>query len=308
MLKKIFLSICAIVVIAYLSLWAWAVHWIDEEKNIVDFVSEDKNITLEIAKTVWKITPAINREKDAQRLLKMAEWSVCADLQHSISNLKQNYNIISQYHKKYEYQLSDELKSKFILQKLIFINRALLKIEDKEFEKEIANMIANHSFYDSDNLENRIEWVPEFIWFIFWHQNTIYNDVSVYRSMLEKYNRYFSDDLISMDKKYNFESVFQYIYLYNQGSLQCYNYYLLQDTVEKSIIIEGDELGRNMFQVLQQKITPNSKEYEILNKWMEKNSNSLFIFQIKNFDSEFECKKEAMNFLSKMEESANNFR
>ena len=35
MLKKIFLSICAIAVIAYLSLWAWAMHWIDEEKNIV---------------------------------------------------------------------------------------------------------------------------------------------------------------------------------------------------------------------------------------------------------------------------------
>lgn len=311
MLKKIFLSICAIVVIAYLSLWAWAVHWIDEDKNIVDFVSEDKNTTLELAKTVWQITPAINREKDAQRLLKISELSICADLQHSISNLKKNYNIISKYHKKHENKLNEQLKSRFILQKLIFMNRALLKIEDKEFEKEIANMIANHSFYGKDNLETRIEWLPEFIWFIFWHQNTIYDNT--YGDILEKYTNYFSDDLISMDKKYNYERAFLNIYSYNHGSLSCYQYYMTQDNLlqntEKQLqLLELDNFGKKIFKFLQQRITQNREDYEILNKWTEKNSNALFIFQIKHFDSEFECKKEAMNFLSKMEKSANNFR
>ena len=168
MLKKIIFSFLAIVVIAYLSLWAWAVHWIDEDKNIVDFVSEDKNMTLETAKFIWQITPAINREKDAQRLLKMAEWSAYTDLTHNITMLKNNYNIISQYHKKHENKLNEQLKSKFILQQLIFMNRSLNEIEDKEFEKEIANMIANYSFYGKDNLETRFEWLPEFLWFIFY--------------------------------------------------------------------------------------------------------------------------------------------
>ena len=166
MLKKIFLSICAIAVIVYLSLWAWAVHWIDEEKNIVDFVSEDKNRTLETAKLIWQITPAIDRNKDAERLLKMAEWSVYTYLTHNIAMLKNNYNTIAQYHKKHENKLNEPLKSRFILQKLIFMNRSFQEIKDKEFEQEIYNMIVNQSFYGKDNLETRIEWLPEFMWFI----------------------------------------------------------------------------------------------------------------------------------------------
>lgn len=309
MFKKIFLSICLIAIIAYLSLWAWAVRWIDEDKNIVDFVSEDENITLFIAKTGWAFTPATDREKDAQRLLKIIELSSYTGLKNNISNLKTNYNFISYYYEENKNALSDELKSKFILQKLILMNRSLMQIKDEQFEKEIAKLIENKSFYGKDNLETRIEWGSEFIWFIFLHKSKIYNDTNSYKNLFSGYTQNFSDDLVSMDKKYNFESAFKYIYLYNIGSLMCHQYHIarnnnniLQDTEKQYQLFRADNLGKNMFKVLQQKITPNSKEYEILNNWINKNSNYLIIFPIIFFDKNSECRKEAMNFLSKMDE------
>ncbi|MBR3426244.1 MAG: hypothetical protein IKG79_09450 [Neisseriaceae bacterium] len=296
MLKKIFLSICLIAVIAYLSLWAWAVHWIDEDKNIVDFVSDEKNITLETAKLIWQITPAINREKDAQRLLKMAEWSAYTDLTHNITMLKNNYNTISQYHKKHENKLNEPLKSKFILQKLIFMNRSLNDIKDDEFEKEIANMIANYSFYGKDNLETRIEWLPEFLWFIFWHQNTIYYDADIHRKMVQQYTNYFNNDIGSIIGKYNYFAAYTY------GSLQCYNYHVYNNYQDKQLLSKVDNVGKTIFQRLNKYITINKKELDDFNELINKNSNYLTIFAIIFFDKQSECRKEAMNFLSKMNE------
>ena len=303
MLKKIIFSFLAIVVIAYLSLWAWAVHWIDEDKNIVDFVSEDKNTTLELAKTVWQIIPAINREKDAQRLLKMAEWSAYTDL--ALGNdtmLRRSYNIISQYHKKHGNKLNEQLKSKFILQKLIFMNRSLNDIKDDEFEKEITNMIANYSFYGKDNLETRFEWFPEFVWFIFWHQNTIYNDDNIFRATLSKYGDYFNNDTQSMTKKYHLNS-FDYFASYFHGSFQCYNYHIHNNNTDKSSLLKGDNLGKTFFQMILPNITEqNEKELNSLNELINKNSNYLIILPIMFMDKESECRKSAMNFLSKMNE------
>ena len=59
-----------------------------------------------------------------------------------------------------------------------------------------------------------------------------------------------------------------------------------------------------MFVLLQERITPNSQEYKIMNELMTENANFLIIYPIVFFDSEFECRKEAMNFLSKMNEIA----
>ena len=49
-------------------------------------------------------------------------------------------------------------------------------------------------------------------------------------------------------------------------------------------------------------ITVNKKELDGLNELIDKNSNYLTIFAIMFFDNQSECKKEAMNFLSKMNE------
>lgn len=303
MLKKIFLSICAIVIIAYLSLWAWAVHWIDEDKNIVDFVSEDKNTTLELAKTVWQITPAINREKDAQRLLKMAEWSAYTDLTHNITMLKNNYNMISQYHKKHENKLNEPLKSRFVLQKLIFMNRALDEIKDDEFENEIHNLIISNTFYNSNNIEERIKWFPEFIWFIFWHQNTIYNNSDFYGKTLKQYGNYFKDDIKAITKKYN-SNYFDYFAAYSYGSFSCYTYHFHRNYQDKQLLSKADNLGKTIFQmILLPNITDkNTKELDGFNELINKNSNYLTIFAIIFFDKQSECRKEAMNFLSKMNE------
>ena len=138
MLKKIFLSICLIAIIAYLSLWAWAVHWIDEDKHIADFMGDNKNITLETAKFIWKMTPAIDREKDAQRALTFSVLSVNTEIPNLSNNLKMNYDFISSYYQKNEQKLSDDMKNRFLLRKFVFINRSLLssnRIKDIEFEK-----------------------------------------------------------------------------------------------------------------------------------------------------------------------------
>lgn len=296
MFKKIFLSICLIAIIAYLSLWAWAVRWIDEEKNIVDFVSEDKNITLEIAKTVWKITPAINREKDAQRLLKISNLYLYTNLKNNTTRL--NYNFISKYYKQNEKKLNNQLKNKFILQKLIIMNRSFKRIEDNEFEKEIHNIIIADEFYNSNDIETRLEWIPEILWFIFWHDDMY--DLDKFKNTFEKYNNYFISDLLHMKSKYNTNS-FDNIVLYHTASYICYesNFYKSKD---KSL--KADKISKDMFVLLQERITPNSQEYKIMNELMTENANFLIIYPIVFFDSEFECRREAMNFLSKMNEIA----
>ena len=236
-------------------------------------------------------------------LLKIVEWSVYTDLIHNTTMLKKNYNTISQYHKKHENKLNKQLESRFILQKLIFMNRSLNDIEDKEFEKEIANMIENQSFYGADNLETRFEWLPEIMWFIFWHQNTIYNDADLHRKTLQQYDNYFRDNVKAMVKKYH-SNYFDYFAAYSYGSIQCYLYSFYSNYQDKQLLSETDNVGKTIFQrILLPKITPqNAKELDGFNEWINKNSNYLTIFAIIFFDSSSECRKEAMNFLSKMNE------
>ena len=93
MFKKIVLSVCAVALTAYLSLWGWAIHWIDSN-NELNF----KKSLLPMAKSVWKITPSLNADKDADRFLKIASFSVLPGDTNEIDytklelNLKNNCN------------------------------------------------------------------------------------------------------------------------------------------------------------------------------------------------------------------------
>ncbi|MBR6026510.1 MAG: hypothetical protein IK065_02800 [Neisseriaceae bacterium] len=190
MLKKVSLYIFAVVIVTYLSLWVWSIYWIDKEHNIIDFVSDKKNLTLETAKIVWKITPAINRKKDAERLLKISELSIYTDLHNLISNLKINYNLVSSYYQKHEEKLQ-ELEMFFILHKLILINRSYGEIKDSDFNMILKNFIDNIVF---ENLHEQMKWYPEIIWFSFLNK-----DMDTYKKEWES----FENVIKEMNKKNN---------------------------------------------------------------------------------------------------------
>ncbi|MBO4575560.1 MAG: hypothetical protein J5680_00460, partial [Neisseriaceae bacterium] len=288
----------AIVVIAYLSLWAWAVHWIDSQNNPFDFMGDEKNNTLEIAKTVWKIIPAIDRNKDAERALKISSFSVYVnmqDIQHLKNNLKINYDFISEYYEKYGNKLNNKLKGKFLLQKLIFMNRSLKEItRDIEVEKEIDGIFKHQQTIDLSNIENRLDWFPELIWFLYFHNakdTMIYND----------YIAYLGKDLKTMNKKNNTEAFFS-ILAYHQASLLCYAQNEEKNQQKRE---ELNKESSDTFRLLQKYITPESKEFKILDNLTMENHIGLIIFPIGFFHSDSECKKEAQNFVSKMSEVSN---
>ena len=297
MLKKIIFSFLAIVVIGYLSLWAWAVHWIDRQNNPFDFMGDKKNTTLEIAKTVWQITPAIDRNKDAERALKVSSFSVYAnmqDIQLIKSNLKTNYDFISEYYKKYENKLNNQLKGKFLLQKLIFMNRSLKEINrDIEVEKEIDGIFKRQHTINLSDIENRLDWFPELIWFLYFHNA---KDTSIYNDYL----RYLTNDLKIMNEKNNTDAFYS-ILAFNEAALLCYAQNEEKNQQKKE---ELDKESKEVFELIQQHTTQTSKEFEILNNLMKKNHNILFMYEIAFFNSNSECRKEAQSFMYKMSEIA----
>ena len=304
MFKKIFLSICLIAIIAYLSLWAWAVHWIDSQENAGIFISDKKNMTLEIAKTIWQITPAIDRNKDAERALKISSFSVYTNLPtipkdkfNLIDNLQTNYDFISIYYRKHENKLNNKLKDKFLLQKLIFMNRSLRNIKsDIELGKELSNIFRYKApTIDFNNAENRIDWFPELLWFI-------YFDNAKDSYLYNKYIEYLKHDLKTMNEKHNTDA-FYGVLLFHQASILCYAQYEEKDNPQKQK--ELNEESANIFRLIQKEITPkNQKEFEVMGETVfMKNSNYLIINPMILF-YETECNKEARNFLSKMGEVA----
>ncbi|MBR2252513.1 MAG: hypothetical protein IJ881_09020, partial [Neisseriaceae bacterium] len=118
MFKKIILSFIFVIFVYILSC-AWAMDWIDNQKIENQFFSKKQKsiITLNIAKTIWQITPAFNREKDAERALKISQlyldsFSVYSNKDNMINILKKNYYFLFNYYDKHEYKISDKLNGK----------------------------------------------------------------------------------------------------------------------------------------------------------------------------------------------------
>ena len=119
MSKKIITTV-AITVVAYLSLWAWSIHWIDSHNTpfkVSDSSSFEKNTLSIIAKTVWKITPAVNRERDAKRILKVYELFAYQDMKHYVTNSKLAYNDINLYYNKHMRKIRLRVKKNLLHQK-----------------------------------------------------------------------------------------------------------------------------------------------------------------------------------------------
>lgn len=306
MLKKIFLSICAIVVIAYLSLWAWAVHWIERQENAGLFISDKKNMTLEIAKTIWQITPAIDRNKDAERALKISSFSVYTnlpllekDLPKLIENLKINHNFIYEYYKKHENKLDDRLKGKFLLQRLIFINRSWKNIKgDTELFDEVFKIIQHiptNVDLDLVNVENRIDWFPEIVWLLYFENG---KDTNIYNKFLG----YLKKDLKTMNEKNN-TNAFYGILLFHHASILCYEQNKEKDLQKKK---ELDEESGHIFKLIEKEITHTDKEkFKIFVESIIGNNSNYLIIPPMTLSPKTECTKEVRNLLSKINDVAN---
>ena len=300
MLKKIFLSICLIAIIAYLSLWAWAVHWIDEDKHIADFMGDNKNITLETAKFIWKMTPDIDREKEAQRALTFSELSVNTEIPNLSNNLKMNYDFISSYYQKNEQKLSDDMKNRFLLRKFVFIIRSLLssnRIKDIEFEKSLEQIAQT---IPKMNLQQQIEWNAEFAEFYLWH--TMYDNKNVenenIRQKTTQYFSYLNDNLQEMNKRNN-TTEFDIIIKYHYATLSCNTLRKVKNYREKDNNL--NKFSADIFEDIQKNINEITLKYKILNDFMDSNLNYISFFMIA-FEGNLECSKAANNLLLKMAE------
>ena len=91
-------------------------------------------------------------------------------------------------------------------------------VETSTINTENMSLTNLEEIYGKDNIETRLEWMPELIWFIFWHDD-MYN-LDKFKNTFEKYNNYFVSDLLEMKNKYN-TNYFDSIILYHTGSYIC---------------------------------------------------------------------------------------
>ena len=302
-LKKLVILISALSIIIYLSLWAWAVRWIDQDKDVADFMTEKKHLTLEIAKFVWKITPALEREKDAERLLKISKLSLFSDLKpywnHNIENFKKNYKLVSEYQKKHKDELSVDFDKKFFWQKLILINRSLGKIKDDDFNKSFKEFVArridrrkypsimehvknNYGPSYINLLEHDLMFYPEILWFSFWNEN-------VDKNSYVEYWKGFVEIINDINKEKNTEA-YGVISQYHWANMGCY-----------TNKIDHSKKSKEVFKIMQSQMIENNDYYKILSWYFDNEPSFILIILHLTISSKSECSKEAENFLSKME-------
>ncbi|MBQ9183544.1 MAG: hypothetical protein IJ143_07205 [Neisseriaceae bacterium] len=292
MLKKMILSFTILLIIVYILACAWAMDWIDNQKIESQFFTKKQKstTTLNIAKVIWQVTPAFNREKDAERALKISRLyisylSVYSDKDDMMNILKNNYNFISSYYKKNEYKLSDKLKYSIIAHRFLLITRSLGEI--KEIDHSMQEYI---TYMYPKTMQAKLE----SIWFYYFYANC----ENCYTKELEYFNHY----LQQLNEKEN-TTKYNLIGEYNLAVKLCYDKYLFRENAEKNNIE-----SQKIFQQLQQKMTPKSKEYVWLDSYLEhevQHASTLFIIPLIS-SNQTECEKEVKNFADKMVELANN--
>ncbi|MBR3482481.1 MAG: hypothetical protein IKH45_06305 [Neisseriaceae bacterium] len=284
MFKKIILSFIFVIFVYILSC-AWAMDWIDNQKIENQFFSKKQKsiITLNIAKTIWQITPAFNREKDAERALKISQlyldsFSVYSNKDNMINILKKNYYFLFNYYDKHEYKISDKLNGKSAYHRLILLNRSLVNV--KTIDRLTANIFLNHLY--KDNVE--IMWV----WYFGGYERG-FNDG------LEKIN----ENLQNLNEKYNTKA-FDIIKEYHLATKLCFDKHLSRENADKHNIE-----SQKIFQQIQQKLTLKSGEFQLLNNYLNEEHSIVLILAHLISSNQTECEKEAKNFADKMVELAN---
>lgn len=142
-MKKLAMLISVLSITIYLSLWTWAVRWIDEtdELKVLNLKNEQ---SLKLVRIVWKITPVLDVDKDAERLLKLVSFPVIERVntypENLLFSLQNGYSDMISYYDQYKDKMSDDMRNKFALKRLIFINRSLMNIRDAKFELSLNHL------------------------------------------------------------------------------------------------------------------------------------------------------------------------
>lgn len=284
MLKKIILSFIFVIFVYILSC-AWAMDWIDNQKIESQFFSKkQKSITtLNIAKAIWQITPAFNREKDAERALKISQlyldsFSVYSNKDDMKNILKKNYDFLFNYYDKHEYKISNKLNGKSVYHRLILLNRFLGEV--KSIDRRTANIVHNRSYMG----DIEIMWLWYFI-----------GSEEFFNERLEKIN----ENLQTVNKKYN-TTLLDIIKEYHLATKLCFDKHLSRENADKRNIE-----SQKIFQQMQQKLTLKSGEFYILNNYLNEEHSIVLILAHLISSNQTECEKEAKNFADKMVELAN---
>lgn len=290
MLKKMILSFTILLIIVYILACAWAMDWIDNQKIESQFFTKKQKstTTLNIAKVIWQVTPAFNREKDAERALKISRlyldsFSVYSNKDDMKNILKKNYDFLFNYYDKHEYKISNKLNGKSVYHRLILLNRSLHSLEEVKpiADERTANIVIDRLYIG--NVETMWQWY-------------LIGSEKFFNEGLEKIN----ENLQDLNKKYN-TKVFDIIKEYHLATKLCFDKHLSRENADKHNIE-----SQKIFQQIQKKLAPKSDEFQLLNHYLNEEHSIVLILAHLISSNQTECEKEVKNFADKMVEFANN--
>ena len=295
MLSKIIKVVFVVAIVAYLSLWAWSIRWIDNSDEL-DVINDNKSFSM--AQMIWKLTPSLNTEKDAERFLKLISFSVLQrdnkDFDEFSIKLKNYYQLISSYYNKNNDKLSDEMKNKFALKKLIFINRSFKTIEDGDFETSITQIESEITKFP---LEEQAAWYNELVFYYGLFDISKYDDT--YSTHRIEHANIHNDNLIKTVGKLNKENKtkdFSVLFLLHTGIKGCVYSYMYQNTFDNDTLSEMMSISEDYMKKLNSKLGKSSLAREILNEHLSNNLNMLTIAQTINGGDQV-CKQELNKML-----------
>lgn len=286
-MKKIILSFILFSVFAYVLAYAWAINWIDTQSIKRDFFSKNQNNkikTLNIAKKIWQITPAFDKEKDAERAFKISELylsslSIYSDKEEMIRILKDDYQFI----KKYKKDIS-------ITYKITLINRSLGKIEDKKFKDFLLNSVPKPNLsMEPDIMIIQFGSYIEKGWFDYFHD---------YKHNMEWR---MAQTILGAVAEIKSNNAFLILDDYHSGLKLCYDKYLSHENAE-----EHNLESQKIFQQIQKKLTVSGQEYKVLYNHLNGYDSKALMMTPLISSNQTECEKEVKNFADKMVELANN--
>lgn len=287
MLKKYLLLISTLFVVVYLSLWYFTNHWIDNADELQFLSVNQKNSDgnknlLNFAKNIYKITPAVNIDKDAERFLKLVSFSVLADVNgefnESLSVLHANYKNISDYYEKNKEKLSPEMKNKFALKKLIFINRSIKTIKDNQFETSLINMYHEIS---QTKAEEQMSWYGElYTYYVFSNDTKNINKIYEEINKSDIFNK--NEDLIILN-------------FFHSGVAGCIHVNMYKKLLDDDYISHGLNNSKRYFSGANKLLEKRPTTKEIMISYFKTNLNLLSIKQM-----EGECQTDAIKIISKV--------
>lgn len=116
--------------LVYLGGWYWSVRLTDQLTEN-DYPSAEQ---VSVARLLWKATPALSMELDAERVLKLSGHHATAQIyKNQVKDPKQvirlldgEFTAISSYLRSHGADLPDELQARFVVQLLMYLNRLQL--------------------------------------------------------------------------------------------------------------------------------------------------------------------------------------